>query len=146
MTTKCPHCHKQYKTAATFAKHFTICHALANAEKKNEILNTLELTMTASEKIDVLSIVCNEINDQYHEEIPSDILLDVLTYVIILSNIDRPYDHINYMNEYMTDINGKMDIYLLHLMLQLILLAEANRLLIQYIFCIFNKVYNNPQT
>ena len=71
------------------------------------LLNTLELTMTASEKIDVLSIVCNEINDQYHKEIPSDILLDVLTYVIILSNIDRPYDHINYMNEYMTDINGK---------------------------------------
>lgn len=76
-------------------------------QKCVNLLNTLELTMTASEKIEVLSIVCNEINDQYHEEIPSDVLLDILTYVLILSNIDKPYDHINYMNEYMTDINGK---------------------------------------
>lgn len=51
MPTKCPHCHKQYKTASTFAKHFTICHALVNAEKKNEILNTLELTNLVRELI-----------------------------------------------------------------------------------------------
>jgi len=44
MPTTCPHCGKQYKTASTFSKHFIICHALANAEKKNEILNALELT------------------------------------------------------------------------------------------------------
>jgi hypothetical protein len=44
MPTKCPHCGKQYKTASTFSKHFIICHALANAEKKDEILNSLELT------------------------------------------------------------------------------------------------------
>ncbi len=44
MPTKCPHCFKEYKTASSFGKHFTICHALANAEKKDEILNTLQLT------------------------------------------------------------------------------------------------------
>jgi len=44
MSTKCPHCYKYYKTASSFGKHFTICHALANAEKKDEILNTLQLT------------------------------------------------------------------------------------------------------
>ncbi len=44
MPTKCPHCYKYYKTASSFGQHFTICHALANAEKKTEILNTLQLT------------------------------------------------------------------------------------------------------
>ena len=44
MPTKCPHCFKEYKTASSFGKHFTICHALANAEKKTEILDTLQLT------------------------------------------------------------------------------------------------------
>lgn len=78
-----------------------------NFDKCVNLLNALELTMTAIEKIDVLCIVCNEINDQYDKEIPSDKLLDILIYSIILSNIDKPYDHIDYMNEYMPDINGK---------------------------------------
>jgi len=44
MPTKCPHCHKAYKTASTFAKHFNICNALKNAEKKDYILNSLDCT------------------------------------------------------------------------------------------------------
>ena len=44
MPTKCPHCGKQFKTAASFGRHFTICHALANAHKKTEILDSLQLT------------------------------------------------------------------------------------------------------
>lgn len=51
MPTNCPHCHKQYKTASTFAKHFIICNALKNSEKKDYILNSMECTNLISKLI-----------------------------------------------------------------------------------------------
>lgn len=77
-----------------------------------ELINDIPKATNAIDKIACIDKITTEITDQLQKKnkiMTADDLLDILSYLIICSSIDNPYDEITYMNEYMNRLDSKQE-------------------------------------
>ena len=77
-----------------------------------EMMNTIKYSKTPDEKISCITTLVKQINLELNNNITADNLLDILSYILIHSNIDNPYDELIYMDEYSTN-NSDLNAYTL---------------------------------
>ena len=77
-----------------------------------ELINDIPKATNVIDKIACIEKITTEITDQLQKKnkmMTADDLLDILSYLIINSSIDNPYDEITYMNEYMNKLHSSKE-------------------------------------
>lgn len=77
-----------------------------------EMMNTILIGKTPDEKISCITTLVKQINLELNNNVTADNLLDILSYILINSNIDNPYDELIYMDEYSAN-NSDLNAYTL---------------------------------
>jgi len=75
-----------------------------------EMINNINNCKSSYDKISCLDTLTKQINKELAnqgQQMASDNLLDVLTYIILNSSIYNPYDEIQYIDEYLQNNNDK---------------------------------------
>ena len=78
-----------------------------------EIINTFYKTTTYIDKISCLKTFFKQLELELNELLVSDIVLDILVYIIIISDITDPYDDIKYIEEQLKDFKDENAFYLI---------------------------------